>query len=120
MFFVANGRVRELDRTEHLSPKTIQEKYGQARPLLWAGAGAQLHAATLREWAEAREIPFSDSSTDHTGWTLAAPEAQLAISIAALALNEYRNGKAVRPAELQAVYVRASDAEINEKWRLEK
>jgi len=40
---------------------------------------------------------------------------QLAISIAALALNAYRIGRTVSPNELRAVYVRASDAEINVK-----
>jgi hypothetical protein len=120
LFSVADGRARELDRPEHLSPIAILEKYGQARPLLWAGGGAQLQAQDLRTWAQARNISFSDSSTGRTGWTLAVPEPQLAISIAALALNEYRNGNTVRPDKLQAVYVRASDAEINEKWRLEK
>jgi len=120
LFSVANGRARELDGPEHLSANEILEKYGQARPLLWAGAGAQLHAEALRTWAEARSISFSDSSAGRAVWTLAAPEPQLAISIAALALNEYRSGNTVRPDRLQAVYVRASDAEINEKWRLEK
>jgi len=120
MFSVADGWVSELDGPEHLSPKAILEKYGQARPLLWAGAGAQLHAETLQMWAEARNISFSDSSTGRTVWTIAAPEPQLAISIAALALNEYYSRNTVRPERLQAVYVRASDAEINEKWGLEK
>jgi len=45
---------------------------------------------------------------------------QLAISIAALALEVYRCGNTVSPEDLQAVYVRASDAEINEQWQQQK
>jgi hypothetical protein len=51
------------------------------------------------------------------GWRIAPPVDQLAISIAALALSSYRLGNTVSANELRAVYVRASDAEINEKWQ---
>ena len=43
--------------------------------------------------------------------------APLAVSVAALALKDYREGKSVNADDLQAVYVRASDAEINERWQ---
>ena len=44
----------------------------------------------------------------------------LAGSLAALALKDYREGKAVKPEDLHAVYVRPSDAEINERWQQQK
>ncbi len=120
LFSVADGRVRELDGPEHLSPNAILEKYGQAGPLQWAGPGAHLQAEALQAWAVARNIRFGGSGTDRSAWTVAPPTAELAISVATLALNEYQSGNTVRPDKLQAVYVRASDVEINEKWRLEK
>ena len=115
LFSVGDGQVRELDTAAHLPPKAILERYGESRELLWAGEGAYLHAETLRAWAKTRNIAFNGSGTGRTGWSFAPPTDQLAISIAALALNAYRSGNTVNPNELRAVYVRASDAEINEK-----
>ena len=120
LFSVSDGQVRELDTAAHLSPRAILEKYGEARKLMWAGEGAKLHTETLRVWAKAHNIWFDVANPDRTAWSLAPPTDQLAISIAALALNAYRNGNIVSPNELRAVYVRASDAEINEKWQREK
>jgi tRNA threonylcarbamoyladenosine biosynthesis protein TsaB len=115
MCSVDDGHVRELDTAAHLSPNAILEKYGEASELVWAGEGAHQLAETLRAWAETRNVSFDDSSWGRTRWKLAPLTNQLAISIAALALNAYRIGRTVSPNELRAVYVRASDAEINEK-----
>ena len=111
MFSINEGQVSELDQAAHLSLKAILEKYGDQSELLWAGEGARLNAESLRGWA-----------TDHDigEWRIAPTAAQLATSISALALNSYRDGDTVTPNELRAVYVRASDAEINEKWQLAK
>jgi tRNA threonylcarbamoyladenosine biosynthesis protein TsaB len=118
--FSVDGQVRELDAAAHLSPRAILERYGEPRKLRWAGEGARLHAETLREWAQAHDISFADSGPDGTVWSLAPAVERLAISIAGLGLDAYRNGHTVSPEELRAVYVRASDAEINEKWQQEK
>jgi tRNA threonylcarbamoyladenosine biosynthesis protein TsaB len=115
MFSVEKGQVRELDTAAHLSPNAILERYGEESDLVWAGEGAHVHAEALRAWAQTRNISFDDSSLGRTGWSLAPLTDQLAISIAALALDAYRAGNTVIPNELRAVYVRASDAEINEK-----
>ncbi|HMG76061.1 MAG TPA: tRNA (adenosine(37)-N6)-threonylcarbamoyltransferase complex dimerization subunit type 1 TsaB [Pyrinomonadaceae bacterium] len=115
MFSVEKGQVRELDTAAHLSPNAILERYGEESDLVWAGEGAHVHAEALRAWAETRNISFDDSSLGRTGWRLAPLTDQLAISIAALALDAYLAGNTVSPNELRAVYVRASDAEINEK-----
>jgi tRNA threonylcarbamoyladenosine biosynthesis protein TsaB len=119
LFSVA-GQVRELDAATHLSLPAILEKYGEARALKWAGEGARLQADTLRQWAQAHDISFVDSGADGTGWSLAPAADHLATSIAALALDAYRNRNTISPEELRAVYVRASDAEINEKWQHQK
>lgn len=106
MFSVRDGQARELDEAAHLPPKAILERYRQTQPVLWAGEGAHLHAEALRDGFGSSEI--------------AQRADQLATSIAALALNAYRRGVTVSPDDLRAVYVRASDAEINEKWQREK
>ena len=120
LFSVDEGRVRELDAAAHLTPTRILEAYGKERELRWAGEGAHLQAETLREWAKSNDIPFVDSGPGLTAWSLAPPVDHLASSISALALNAYRNGSTLSPDDLRAVYVRASDAEINEKWLREK
>jgi tRNA threonylcarbamoyladenosine biosynthesis protein TsaB len=104
MFSVRDGQARELDAAAHLSPKAILEKYGEAQQLVWAGEGAHLNAEVLR--SATRKI--------------APAIVQIATSIAALALDAYRSEESVSPNDLRAVYVRASDAEINEKWQREK
>jgi tRNA A37 threonylcarbamoyladenosine modification protein TsaB len=115
MFSVDEGQVRELDAAAHLSPDAILEKYGEEAKLVWAGEGAQVHAEALRAWAQTRNISFNSASLGRTAWSLAPLRDQLAISIATLALNAYRAGDTVSPNQLRALYVRASDAEINEK-----
>ncbi len=115
MFSVDDGQVRELDTAAHLSPEAILEKYGGATDVVWAGEGTHQLAETLRAWAETRNVSFDNSRPGRTTWRLAPLTNQLAISIAALALNAYHSGGTVNPNELRAVYVRASDAEINEK-----
>lgn len=119
-FSVEDGEVRELDAAAHLTPRKILEAYGKAQELRWAGEGAHQQAEILREWAQSNDIPFVESGPARTGWSLAPAVDHLAGSIASLALNAYRNGSTVSPDDLQAVYVRASDAEINEKWQSEK
>jgi tRNA threonylcarbamoyladenosine biosynthesis protein TsaB len=120
LFSVDDGRVRELDAAAHLTPSEILEVYGKNRELRWAGEGAHLQAHTLREWAKSNDIPFVDSDPSGGAWSLAPRVDQLASSIAALALNAHGNGGVVSPDDLRAVYVRASDAEINEKWQRQK
>jgi tRNA threonylcarbamoyladenosine biosynthesis protein TsaB len=125
MFSVRDGQVRELDTAAHLAPAAVLEKYGAEPELVWAGDGAHLHAAALREWAKARNLSFNEERSDgasqaQAGWSLAPAIDQLAISIAVLALDAYRSGSTVSPDELHAVYVRASDAEINEQWQQAK
>jgi tRNA threonylcarbamoyladenosine biosynthesis protein TsaB len=125
LFLVRDGQARELDAAAHLAPKAILERYGEMSDLIWAGDGAHQHAAALHEWAKARRLSFKERTSDSSsqappGWSLAPATDQLAISIAALALDVYQSGNTVSPGELQAVYVRASDAEINEQCQHKK
>src|SRR5439155_12946469 len=93
----------------------VLEKYGAGSEIVWAGEGAHRYAEILRAGANVRNRSFDESTRTRTGWSLAPLKDQLATSIAALALNAYHDGSTVGPNQLRAVYVRASDAEINEK-----
>lgn len=123
MFSVDGDRVRALDAAAHLSPAVVMEKYGAIQSLSWAGEGAHLNAGILFDQAKARGIAWTDEDSDSVlkeGWRLAPRLDELAGSIAVLAFEEYRAGRITSPGELRAIYVRPSDAEINEQWQSEK
>lgn len=124
MFLVDADLVRPLDSAAHLSPAAVLEKYASIENLIWAGEGAQVHAGLLGEQARANEIVWDDrqsqSPSQRAGWMLAPRRDELAGSIAALAFAEYRAACTTSPEDLRAIYVRPSDAEINEQWQSEK
>jgi tRNA threonylcarbamoyladenosine biosynthesis protein TsaB len=124
MFSVDADRVRPLDAPVHLSPAAVVEKYGAIQSLSWAGEGAHLDANTLCDRVKAMGIGWDDRDSQwllqSTGWMLAPRRDELAGSIAVLAFAEYCAGRTTSPGELRAIYVRPSDAEINEQWQSEK
>jgi tRNA threonylcarbamoyladenosine biosynthesis protein TsaB len=116
--------VSELSEPFHLSPAAVCEKAAKwGGDLLWAGAGA--HAAAVREFAAGKEnIRLVDDAREAeahpescASWTFAPPTESYAIQIAALGLMNYRVGKTTIAEDLQALYVRLSDAELNERCR---
>lgn len=118
--------LRELSEPFHLSPAAVFEKaLSWGGNLKWAGAGAHAHAGAIREFAAGREIIWrvEDTSEDKFDaekkviWTLAPPQESYAIQIAALGLMNYLAGSTMVAEDLQALYVRLSDAELNEKCR---
>jgi tRNA threonylcarbamoyladenosine biosynthesis protein TsaB len=114
------GSVEAIDAAAHLSPQGLLEKYGSLDRLSWAGEGAQQQIELLTTWAKGKGFPITDSGPKELGWNIIRETHNLAHSIAALALKEYEAGKSLSAEELHAVYVRASDAEINARWQLEK
>ena len=111
-FSVRAEIVSALDSASHLKPAELLEEYGNARTLRWAGEGAHQHLAILRQDGVGNWI----SSGEEEGWSVAPQPQYLANSVARLALTDYRDGKATDAGELRANYVRASDAEINQRW----
>ncbi len=127
----SDGAIAELSSPAHLAPATLMARALEwPSPLKWAGAGAHVQAEAIS--AAAQRVGFewqveSDeggSETDQlTGagthvWTLARPVRAYAGEIAALAVRAYRSGRATSAAELSALYVRLSDAELNERCRV--
>jgi hypothetical protein len=95
--------------------------------LTWAGDGAHLHLEAIKAQAMAQGIEFSDESQNERGdraraplWRLASASTILATSVARLALLRALSGEVLTPEQLRAIYVRPSDAELNEHCREEK
>ena len=119
MFSVAADDVVAKDEPAHLSPTATIARYGSISSVQFSGEGALKLSEYLRD--SAPQAGSEDLTARITNLLDAArgPVA-LAGSIAALALQDYRAGKAVNPEDLHAVYVRPSDAEINERWQQQK
>ncbi|MEP6569144.1 MAG: tRNA (adenosine(37)-N6)-threonylcarbamoyltransferase complex dimerization subunit type 1 TsaB [Acidobacteriota bacterium] len=116
------GTVAELDSAAHLSPPALIARYARFRNLRWAGNGAHLQRDLLERHAREHGMYFSadsigrNSGSDPNGvWELAAPEPNLAQHVAALALQRFHAGALQSPQSLSAIYVRPSDAEMNQK-----
>jgi tRNA threonylcarbamoyladenosine biosynthesis protein TsaB len=120
MFSTEKGSVTPVDKAAHLSPQALNEKYGALPRLSWAGEGARQYREALGTWARERGLQFEEAAANGSGWSLLPESPELAVSVAALALIACREGKSTTATLLQAVYVRASDAEINERWQREK
>jgi tRNA threonylcarbamoyladenosine biosynthesis protein TsaB len=122
MFSVtSDGEVTPIDEPAHLKPADAFNRYSGFKNLTWAGEGALLQAAVLREYAEALGVQFFEDSKRQAlpqsqGWTMAAATGNLAASVAAIALRESQKGNTVSAENLSAIYVRPSDAELNQKW----
>ena len=127
MFSVSDDEtVTELDSAAHLSPQRLVEKYAAFTDLTWAGAGAHLQRQFLEDYAqrlggsfieEKLELPRHTQQQSSNVWRLAAKEMNLAQHVAALALQLFENGEIQSPHSLRAIYVRPSDAELNEQCR---
>lgn len=108
------GIVTELDSAVHLSPFRVLEKYQLEADLLFAGEGARVHLELIKEWANQHRRVWSESKTEKRGWRLSAQDERIANHVAALALQKVLLGSLEQPNSLQAIYVRPSDAEINQ------
>jgi glucosamine 6-phosphate synthetase-like amidotransferase/phosphosugar isomerase protein len=116
----------QLSEPFHLSPAALLEKaVSWGGDLTWAGAGAHVHVEAIREFAAEHKIVWRDGVVieaelaGETGerWTLAPLKESYAEEIAALGLINYRQGSTIVAEDLDALYVRLSDAELNEKCR---
>jgi tRNA threonylcarbamoyladenosine biosynthesis protein TsaB len=117
----AVGRVEEHERARHVSPARLASEVARlGGGFKWAGPGLRKHLELLRETAsgaglslkeEARAGAVADDS-----WSIAPEPGALAPSVALLALAAHGQGLPSAAGELRAIYVRPSDAELNEQW----
>ncbi|MEA2203499.1 MAG: tRNA threonylcarbamoyladenosine biosynthesis protein TsaB [Blastocatellia bacterium] len=120
MFSVgAAGEIDALNEAAYLKPEDACRKYADFSSVRWAGEGAVAHAAALSDQALAHQYVWLDNANGENsedGAWMVVPPRPLAVSIAAIALLEFQRGKTVSAEELHAIYVRPSDAELNQKW----
>jgi tRNA threonylcarbamoyladenosine biosynthesis protein TsaB len=119
LFSVTGNGVMAKDEPAHLSPAETIARYGNISGVQFAGEGAPKLCDYLREAAH-QSAPEESRARIIKSLDAARSSVALAGSIAALALKDYLEGKAVKPESLHAVYVRPSDAEINEQWQQQK
>lgn len=118
-----DARIVEWSAPAHVAPAVLLDEMAKhGASLKWAGGGAHALADAIRERALREGLRFVVESEHHTEgeertWTLAPRHSALAGHVAALAHASFGAGRAVRADELRALYVRASDAEINEQCR---
>ncbi len=119
MFSVDDGEVIAIDNAAHLTPKDALTRYAEKSGVHWSGEGVEKIDEYLQSRGEA-QLTIASMAQTISPITRANGPAPLAASVAALALKLFREGKSVTAGELHAVYVRASDAEINERWQQQK
>jgi len=115
----SGGEVEELSAPEHVPPARLLERMAGEGGVKFAGGGAHKFGELLRERAEAlglkfRELTDASEEPREDEWALAPQVASLASDVGALALARYEAGERGGADELCAIYVRPSDAELNE------
>ena len=114
------GSVTELELPAHLAPEAVLERAAAAARsgLRWAGSGSLLMAEMIRARARQEGIEFVERGEGNvSGWSLAAGPAAVAGHVAALALELFRQGRAVGAEGLRAIYVLPLDADIKAQCR---
>lgn len=119
-----SGEVSPLTEAVHQAPEKLLGRVVHLHQLRLAGEAAEQHSALIKTMAEREGITLvSPEASDNEGgdvvagktvkrWAIAAPIQALATDIAALADQHYRRGTTIKPEQLQAIYVRPSDAEL--------
>jgi tRNA threonylcarbamoyladenosine biosynthesis protein TsaB len=116
----STGAVEPLDAPTHQTPQNLLDSLAMLRNLKWSGEGAHIFAEAIKARALSEALSFqrADSqaviSSDEERWTLVSSSSVLAVSVAKLALGRVRSGESSLPQDLQAIYVRPSDAELND------
>lgn len=113
------GEVEELSAPEHLQPSKLLERM-TAGGLKFAGGGARKFEELLRERAAGLGLGFVLLKEAHEEacegvWALAPEIESLAAEVGALAQAKYAAGESGKADELEALYVRPSDAELKEQ-----
>lgn len=127
MFSVAeDGIVTEVDSAAHLSPTKLVERYSEYDHLCWTGNGADVQQDFLRRYAQQEQIDFVEQTGEENGnlgqssgktWRLSTRRTNLAQHVAALALKVFHADNKQSAQSLRAIYVRPSDAELNQQCR---
>lgn len=113
----ADGVVLPLDDPAHIAPDILLKQVRARRNLRWAGEGAHIFLEAIKDSALTEGIEFrvqgsDDLGIDH-GWTVVQSSEVLAASVGQLACRFAPFENESSPQDLQAIYGRPSDAELN-------
>jgi tRNA threonylcarbamoyladenosine biosynthesis protein TsaB len=110
-----DGLIEERGEPRHVSPVRLAEEFARlGGGLRWAGPGAQKLLEVLRGAARGAGLSVSDDGEGD--WTITPTPDELAPTVALLAQAAHRAGRPSEAHGLRAIYVRPSDAELNEQW----
>jgi tRNA threonylcarbamoyladenosine biosynthesis protein TsaB len=113
--------VTPLGEAVHRTPEKLLDSVMSINRLKWAGEGLQLYEPVIKQRAALASITLTSEATLHLEslngqdklWTIAQPVGALAGNVATLAYRRHLRGETLRPEQLEAIYVRPSDAELN-------
>jgi tRNA threonylcarbamoyladenosine biosynthesis protein TsaB len=120
-----SGEVTSLGKAVHQTPEKLLDGVVHLNQLKLAGEGVQQHELLIemRAKQEGISLVYEEESDNEVvdkavidvekQWLVTLPVKALAVDIAALAYLDYQNGATLKPEQLQAIYVRPSDAELN-------
>lgn len=116
LFLARDGEITELDQPQHLTPRAVMDKYPATVPFIFAGDAKMAEASfgVPPSGGNPCEPVRPQAGTPNRVIVLEKP---LAPAIARLGYRAHREGKSIAADDLRAAYVRASDAEINERWQ---
>lgn len=120
-----SGEVTPLNEAVHQKPEKLLDNIANLGQLKLAGEGVQQHELLIKMRAEQEciSLVYEEESDNEAvdkavkdvekQWLITQPVKALAVDIAALAYLHYQKGATLKPEQLQAIYVRPSDAELN-------
>ncbi len=119
-----DGQIRPLTEPVHLPPQRLLESLDHRRELKLAGEGVKVYADLINAYVlqagvsliwEGNDPTFVES--DEKKWMLAHSNENLAVHVASHARRLFQMRDPGNPEDLRAIYVRPSDAELNEQCR---
>ena len=119
-----SGVPHALAAPVHLPPRKLLAGLSGARSLKLAGEGVELYLDEINAYARQKGIALkreaggdgpAEERDEPDVWSLQPSIENLAVHVAAEAGRLFRSGAQGRPEELHAIYVRPSDAELNEQ-----
>ncbi len=120
----ADGQIRPLTEPVHLPPQRLLESLDPMRELKLAGEGVKVYADLITAYALQAGVSlivegenFTPVDSDGKKWVLARSNENLAVHVASHARRLFQKGDRGDPEDLCAIYVRPSDAELNEQCR---
>lgn len=118
-----SGDVLTRSGASFISPRKLLEEVAHLPSILWAGEGAIVYSDLLAEQAKQCGVEFRKSVTSidsksPEGWVMFDFQLIIAESVARMGLKAMKAGNTCAADQLRAIYVRPSDAELKESFKL--